>query len=76
MENQVLECLETRRSVRKYKKEQIAEEQLQAILKAGTYAPTGMGAQSPVMVVVQDPELIRKLSAWNAEIMGTDSDPF
>ena len=35
-----------------------------------------MGAQSPVMVVVQDPELIRKLSAWNAEIMGTDSDPF
>ena len=50
----------TRRSVRKYKKEQIAEEQLQAILKAGTYAPTGMGAQSPVMVVVQDPELIRK----------------
>ena len=28
------------------------------------------------MVVVQDPELIRKLSAWNAEIMGTDSDPF
>ena len=76
MNNQVLECLETRRSIRKYKKEQITEEQLQAILRAGSYAPTGMGAQSPVMVVVQDPELIRKLSRWNAEIMGTDSDPF
>ena len=76
MENKVLECLETRRSIRKYKKEQISGEQLQAILRAGTYAPTGMGAQSPVMVVVQDPELIRKLSEWNARIMGTDSDPF
>lgn len=76
MENQVLECLETRRSVRKYKKEQITDEQLQAILKAGSYAPTGMGAQSPVMVAVQDPEMIGKLSKWNAQIMGTDTDPF
>ncbi len=76
MANPVLECLETRRSVRKYKKEQITDEQLQAILKAGSYAPTGMGAQSPVMVAVQDPEMIGKLSKWNAQIMGTDTDPF
>lgn len=76
MENQVLESLKTRRSVRKYKAEQISKEQLDTILEAGTYAPTGMGMQSPVMVVVQKPEMIQKLSKLNAAVMGTDSDPF
>ncbi|MCD7708634.1 MAG: nitroreductase family protein, partial [Clostridiales bacterium] len=53
MTNETLECLKTRRSVRKYKSTQIKEEELQAILDAATYAPTGMGKQSPVIVVVQ-----------------------
>ena len=47
-----------------------------AILEAGTYAATGMGKQSPVIVVVQKPELIAKLSKMNAAVMGTTSDPF
>lgn len=50
--------------------------QLDAILEAGTYAATGMGKQSPVIVVVQKPELIAKLSKMNAAVMGTTSDPF
>ena len=52
------------------------DEQLDAILEAGTYAATGMGKQSPVIVVVQKPELIAKLSKMNAAVMGTTSDPF
>lgn len=76
MENQVLEVLKNRRSVRKFKSEQISKEQLDAILEAGTYAPTGMGMQSPVMVVIQNPEMIQRLSKMNAKVMGTDSDPF
>mgnify|MGYP000217083507 CR=1 FL=1 len=51
---QVLEALKNRRSIRKYKTEQIKDEELNAVLEAGTYAPTGMGTQSPLMVVVQD----------------------
>lgn len=74
--NEVLNCLKERRSVRKYKKEQIKESELQQILEAGTYAPTGMGMQSPVMVVVQDAEMIAKLSKMNAAVMGMDNDPF
>ena len=35
-----------------------------------------MGMQSAAMVAVQDPETIRTLSRINAEIMGTDGDPF
>lgn len=44
--------LKTRRSCRKYQPEQIKEEELLAILEAGTYAPTGMGAQSPIIIAV------------------------
>lgn len=74
--NETLKCLEERRSIRKYKAEQVPEEILEEILRAGMYAPTGMGMQSPVMVVVQDADMIRQLSALNAAVMGTDSDPF
>lgn len=74
--NETLHTLINRRSIRSYKKEQIKEEQLQQILEAGSYAPTGMGKQSPVMAVVQDPELIAKLSRLNAAVMGGTGDPF
>mgnify|MGYP000846718800 FL=1 len=46
------------------------------ILKSGTYAASGAGKQSAVMVVVQDPETIAKMSKMNAEVMGVTSDPF
>lgn len=73
---EVLQAIKSRRSIRKYKKEQITDEQLNAILEAGTYAPTGMGMQSPVIVAIQKPELIEKLSKMNAAVMGSSSDPF
>lgn len=44
--------------------------------RAGTYAATGMGMQSPIIVVVQDPAVIAKLSKMNAAVMGVSSDPF
>ena len=37
--NEVLNCLETRRSCRAYRPEQVPEEALQEILRAGLYAP-------------------------------------
>lgn len=74
--NEVLKCLKERRSIRKYKNEQIKEEELKLILEAGTYAATGMGMQSPIMVAVQDAETIAQLSKMNAAVMDADSDPF
>ena len=69
--NETLRVLKERRSIRKYKAEQIKDAELDAILEAGTWAPTGKGLQSPVMVVVQDRETLDILSQANAEIMGT-----
>ena len=72
----VLENLQTRRSVRAYLPKQVEEDALQAVLTAGTYAPTGMNKQAPVIVAVQNADTIAKLSAMNAAVMGTDKDPF
>ena len=39
MTNETLHTLETRRSCRAYKPEQITKEELEAVLRAGTFAP-------------------------------------
>ena len=72
-----LEDLKNRRSCRNYQPRQITEEELQQVLEAGTYAPTGRGAQAPIIVVVQDKETIAALSRQNAAIMGNpEAAPF
>ena len=65
-----------RRSCRKFQDRQVDEAALQEILKAGLYAASGMGRQSPILVAVQDPEQVALLSKLNAAVMGSDKDPF
>ncbi|MCR5020188.1 nitroreductase [Ruminococcus sp.] len=74
----VIEKIITRRSVKAFTDEMPTEEQLEAILKAGTYAPTGMNRQAPIMIAVTNKEVRDKLSAMNARIMGMEGkiDPF
>ena len=74
--NEVLTALQTRRSCRSYKPDLIPEEVLEQILEAGTYAATGMGKQSPIMIAVTDRVLRDRLSKLNAAVMGMDGDPF
>lgn len=73
---ETLQDLKTRRSCRKYRIEQIADNELDAILEAGTYAPTAMGRQSPVIIAIQDKEMRDTVSRLNAEVIGRDGDPF
>ena len=73
---ETLTTLKTRRSCRAYKPEHIEEEKLNAILEAGTYAATGMGKQSPIILVIKDPEVRAKLTKLNAAAMSMDIDPF
>ena len=75
--NEILKAMETRQSVRAYRPDPIDEETLNAILRAGTFAPSGMGRQSGKIVVVQDPATREILRAKNAEVIGNpDADPF
>ena len=73
---ETLTILKTRRSCRAYKTELIEEDKLNAILEAGTYAATGMGKQSPIILAITDKEVRDKLSKLNASVMGADMDPF
>lgn len=76
MTNPVLENLKTRRAIRKYLPRQVEPEKLDLILEAGTYAPTGMGMQSPVIIAVQDPQSVQKLAKLNAKVMNSSSNPY
>ena len=74
--NKTLDDLRNRRSIRRYKPEQITREELDEVLSAGVCAPTGMNRQSPIIVAVQDKETVKLLSKMNAAVMGASSDPF
>ena len=71
-----LTTLKTRRSCRAYKPEHVEDEKLNAIMEAGTYAATGMGKQSPIILLVKDEEIRNKLEKINAAVMGMEIDPF
>lgn len=68
--NDTLKVLEKRRSYRNFKSDMIPEETLEQIVRAGTYAPTGMGKQSPIILAVTNKELRDQLSEENRKIMG------
>lgn len=74
--SEVINNMKTRRSIRKYKPDMIPEDVLNRIIEAGTYAATGVGKQSPIIIAVTNKEIRDKFSKMNAEIMGVDSDPF
>ena len=75
--NEVIKNIETRRSVKKYKSDIVPNEIIDQIIKAGTYAPSGMNRQSPIIIAVKNKELRDKLARLNAKIMGqNDIDPF
>ncbi len=74
--NTTIQDLMARRSIRKYKPEQITREELQTVLNAGMCAPTAMNKQSPIIVAVQNKDDIAYLSKLNAAVKGMAGDPF
>lgn len=74
--NETIKSILERRSIRKFKNTQVKEEDLDLILKAGTYAASGRGAQAPLIVSIQDQAVIKELSKINAQVMGREMDPF
>ena len=75
MNKEMYEGLLTRRSIRSFKPEQVSDEDLAAVLKAGTYAPTAMGAQAPIIIAVQNPDDVAALNALNA-VFGAGKAPY
>lgn len=76
--NETLKILKNRRSCRNFKPDMITDEELKSVISAGTYAPTGMGKQSPIIIAVTNKELRDKISEENRKIGGWQEgfDPF
>ncbi len=74
--NEIIKAIESRRCIRSFKPDMIPQETIDRICEAGTYAATGMGKQSPIIIAVTDKAVRDKLSKMNADIIGADSDPF
>ncbi|MEG1797341.1 nitroreductase family protein [Clostridium sp.] len=59
--NEMLRIIKQRRSIRRYKKEQIRDEELQAVLEAGLYAPNA-GGEAWHFTVIQKKEILDKIN--------------
>ena len=76
--NETLKVLESRRSCRNFKPDPVKKEELDAIIKAGTFAATGMGKQSPIIIAVTEKNLRNAIAEENRKIGGWAEgfDPF
>ena len=68
--NAVLEQIKSRRSIRRYRPDPIPQEILDQIIEAGTYAASGKGQQSAIIVQVTDRETRDKIADWNRRTGG------
>lgn len=74
--NETIKTLTTRRSIRSFSDKPVSREDIDLILQAGLYAPTGRNSRDTLFLVVTDKKLRDKISRMNAAVMGSDSDPF
>ncbi|MCD6341405.1 MAG: nitroreductase family protein, partial [Thaumarchaeota archaeon] len=68
--SELLKVIYRRRSIRKYRREPVPENVLNAVLEAGRLAPSARNMQPWHFIVVRDREKKRKLifSSWNSFI--------
>ena len=76
MTNETLRVLKERRSIRKFKPQQITDAELEAVLEAGIYAPSGKAKQSCTIIAVQNKDDVAQLSKMNSAILGIQTDPY
>jgi nitroreductase len=62
-------CIKGRRSVRAYTNEPVSKEQIDAVLEAGVWAPTGMERQPWRFIIIEDKALIKLVSDETKELV-------
>lgn len=60
--NETLTVIKTRRSIRKYRSEQISDSELQSIMEAAIHAPNAMNQQKWHFTVIQNRETLAKMA--------------
>lgn len=62
MQNEVISCIKTRRSIRSYSEKKLAREVIEEIINAGKYAPSAEDRQPWRFIVITNRDFIKKLS--------------
>lgn len=65
---EALQCIETRRSIRKFKQTAVSHEVMEAIVKEASFAPSWKNTQVTRYVVVEDPAVKAKIA--NEAVLG------
>jgi nitroreductase len=73
-ENETIETIMERRSIRKYKPEIVARETLEKIMECGINAPNGQNKQSWEVRVVDNPAVMDEIKAVMAEAYGDKAE--
>jgi nitroreductase len=71
--NEVINAIKNRRSIRRYLPEQIKDEELNLILEAAVYAPSGHNDQPWHFTVIQNKELLDEFNIKSKELMSKAS---
>ena len=59
---EALECIKTRRSVRKFKEDIIPDEVIRELVERASYSPSWKNTQTIRYISVSDPEKIKKIA--------------
>jgi nitroreductase len=62
---ELLEGLLTRRSIRKYKKQKVSDQQLESLIKAGMYAPSAVNKQPWHFIIFRDKKTIESITRFH-----------
>ncbi len=74
--NEILKCIEERRSTKCYKPDLIpSREDVDAVIKAGLEAASGRNMQAPIIVAVTNKDVRARLAEFNGSLYGK-ADPF
>ncbi len=74
--NQTIQNIISRRSVKKYTDEPVPMNLIEEVVKAGTYAPSGMNKQAAMIIAVTNKDMRDRLSRINLDIiMGKNMNP-
>ena len=73
--NEILKCIEKRRSIKSFKPDMPNAADVDLIIKAGLEAASGRNMQAPIIIAIRNPEIRARLAEFNGKMYGA-KDPF
>lgn len=72
----ILNTIVSRRSVKRFKQTMPSKEDIDKVIKAGMYAPSGRNKQASIILAISNEQIKNDLSKILADFRGVDIDPF